>query len=73
MICSHSTTAARVGAARKNVLIQPTRTEVSTIARTPKMMVNRKAVSRVVSDMGYNSFNQFKSFKPFNTSDINSR
>src|SRR5258708_38396393 len=50
-ICSHSTTAARVGAARKNVLIQPTRTEVSTIARTPKIQKKRQAASRVFSDI----------------------
>src|SRR6266498_273868 len=50
---------ARVGAARKKVLIQPARTEASTIASAPRIKPRRQAVSRVFSDMGYNSFNKF--------------
>src|SRR5262245_34200260 len=69
--CSQSTIIARVGAARKNVLIQPARTEVSTMASAPRIQARRQAVSRVLSDTGFNSFNQFKSFKPLNTSDGN--
>src|SRR6266511_1327265 len=42
---------ARVGAARKNVLIQPARTEVSTIASAPRIKPRRQAVSLVLSDI----------------------
>ena len=49
--CCQSTMTARVGAARKNVLIQPPRTEVSTSKSAPKMMPSRQAVSLVLSDM----------------------
>jgi hypothetical protein len=40
-----------VGAARKNVLIHPARTEISTMASAPKIQPSRQAVSRVASDM----------------------
>ena len=49
--CFPETITARVGAARKNVLIQPARTEVSTSTRTPKMIPKRQAASFALSDM----------------------
>ena len=63
-ICSHSTIPARVGAARKKLLIQPSRTADSAMTTTPKMIPQRQAVSLLVSDVK-TPFNQFKTFKPF--------
>src|SRR4030095_1523735 len=48
---SQSTTTARVGAARKKVLIQPARTEVSMIASAPKIQKRRQTTSFVSSLM----------------------
>jgi hypothetical protein len=42
---------ARVGAARKKLLIQPSRTADSAMTTTPKMIPQRQAVSRAVSDV----------------------
>src|SRR3990172_2328472 len=47
----HRTVAARDGAARKNELIQPSRTEASVITRAPKMRLRRQAISLLASDM----------------------
>ena len=48
-ICSPSTITARVGAARKKLLIQPSRTADSAMTTTPKIIPKRQAVSLVVS------------------------